>query len=443
MRPALLASVLALAFAGAMSGSLLAADLPEWELAAQEQIRQHRMGELTLVLRGKGGEPVAGAELALRQRRHHFGFGTAVNAGHFAQTAEDDPYRQRIVELFNVAVLENGHKWPAWERTNRRTMTIATTDWLRRRGIAIRGHTLLWQTKQFGKPMPADVWAEVLKAEAGEPADLDHVRRRIADHLEATTRQLAGTVIHWDVTNEITAHHHALQVLDPEHPPRTSPLIAEWYRAVHAADPDARLFVNDYSILVNRNDGHRQGYEATIQSLLDAGAPLHGIGMQCHVTSDFHRPRPAEIKERLDRFGRFGLPIWITEFDCIGKSWPEGEERIAAQTECFREILIGCFAHPAVEGFIMWGFWDGRHWGKNAPLYHQDWSPKPGLAIYRDLVFGQWWSEENATSDDQGRVSLRVFKGTHHVTVTVGEETYESEVAITGSDATQVLYLRN
>lgn len=412
----------------------------DWEAEAAAAIRAHRMGELTLVLHGKGGEPAAGIELELEQTRHAFGFGTAISATHFATTEPDDPYRQRIAELFNVAVLENGHKWPLWEQASRRAAAEQVHEFCRQHRIALRGHTLLWQTKQFGKPMPGDVWAEILKAEAGEEADLDHVRHRIAAHLDATTRQLAGTVIHWDVTNEITAHHHALKVLDPDHPPRTSPLIVEWYRAAHAADPLARLFVNDYSILVGHNEGHRAGYESTIQSLLDAGAPLHGIGMQCHVTSQGARPTPAQIRERLDRFGRFGLPIWITEFDTIGGKW--GDDKLAAQTECFREVLIGCFAHPAVEGFLMWGFWDGKHWGKNAPLFNRDWSPKPALQIYRDLVFGEWWSRETATTDAQGRVTLRVFKGEHRVTLRLGDEAQVVTVALHGPAAEQHLRVK-
>jgi len=152
------------------------------------------------------------------------------------------------------------------------------------------------------------------------------------------------------VTNEITAHHHALKVLDPDHPPRTSPLIAEWYRAAHAADPQAQLFVNDYDVLVGGREGHRKGYESTIQSLLDAGAPLHGIGMQAHVHRAKVRPTPQGMRAVLDRFGRFGLPIWITEFDTFGGGWGDGEDRTAAETACFREVLISCFAHPAVEG---------------------------------------------------------------------------------------------
>ena len=27
------------------------------------------------------------------------------------------------------------------------------------------------------------------------------------------------------------------------------------------------------------------------------------------------------------------------------------------------------FSHPATNGFLMWGFWDGAHWKDNAPYF--------------------------------------------------------------------------
>jgi endo-1,4-beta-xylanase len=34
-----------------------------------------------------------------------------------------------------------------------------------------------------------------------------------------------------------------------------------------------------------------------------------------------------------------------------------------------------CFAHPSVEGILMWGFWQGKHWRPNAFLWKKDWTP--------------------------------------------------------------------
>lgn len=34
-----------------------------------------------------------------------------------------------------------------------------------------------------------------------------------------------------------------------------------------------------------------------------------------------------------------------------------------------QEVMTLYFSHPAVEGIILWGFWDGRIWKPEMPLY--------------------------------------------------------------------------
>ena len=401
------------------------------------------MGTVTVVLHGKDGTAIPNAWIKSDQQEHAFAFGSAVKAKHLSTFAEDHPYKQEIKSLFNCAVLENAHKWKNMERTDVKAHADRALAWLVQQDIRVRGHTLVWQTKQFGKPMPNDVWGEVLKAEAGEPANLDYVRERINNRLSADVKALAGKLIAWDVTNEITAHHHAITVLEPDSPPRSAPIIADWYRRAHAADPGAQLFVNDYSILVGYNEKHRAGYEETIKSLLDVGAPLHGIGMQVHVTSAGARRPPEVIQEVLDRFATFELPIWITEFDMFGKNWGDTpEEKLAAHANCFRDYIITSFAHPRVEGFLVWGFWDGAHWAKEGPLFFKDWSAKPALAVYKDLVFNQWWSNKIAQTNEKGQAELRLFKGRHRLTVEHEGMRYQMEFYFSDGKHTQHVYLR-
>ncbi|MDA3961060.1 MAG: endo-1,4-beta-xylanase [Planctomycetota bacterium] len=382
-----------------------------WEQAAEEQIRAHRMGTLTVTLRDADHRVMPGLRVRLRQTESAFSWGTAVRAQYCADETAEPQYLRHLEEQFNCAVLDNDHKWPIWERAERRVYAEAAVAWLRARGKRLRGHTMLWQTKQFGLPMPGDVWAEVLKAEAGESADLAHVRARIAAHIAAAGAHSRGKVMAWDVTNEITEHHHALLALTPEQNPHTSSEIAEWYRLARQADPEAALFVNDYHILVGDFEEHKRGYEATIQSLLDAQAPLGGIGMQAHFHGADLQRSAAQIAATLDRFARFGLPIWITEFDTFGAWSDDQAEREAEQAAFMRRFMISCFAHPAVAGFMLWGFWDGSHWAKNGPLFRHDWSSKPGYEVWQELVFKRWRSEAELETDANGSASLRGFKG--------------------------------
>ena len=60
-------------------------------------------------------------------------------------------------------------------------------------------------------------------------------------------------------------------------------------------------------------------YVVQIRELLNAGAPIDGIGFQGHFKNN-HDADPLQIQSVLDRFwNEFGLPIWITEFD-----WSDG-----------------------------------------------------------------------------------------------------------------------
>jgi hypothetical protein len=57
------------------------------------------------------------------------------------------------------------------------------------------------------------------------------------------------------------------------------------------------------------------------------------------------------VCDSLDKLAILGLPIWITELDVTA----ENEHIRADDLEVF---LREAFAHPAVEGIILWGFWE-------------------------------------------------------------------------------------
>ena len=75
------------------------------------------------------------------------------------------------------------------------------------------------------------------------------------------------------------------------------------------------------------------------------------------------------------------------------------------------------FSHPSLEGVIMWGFWEGRHWYPDAALYRKDWSIKPNGKAWEDLVLRQWRTEVTGKSDNKGKFSTRGFLGTYKIEV--------------------------
>jgi hypothetical protein len=100
----------------------------------------------------------------------------------------------------------------------------------------------------------------------------------------------------------------------------------------------------------------------------------------------------------------------VTEFDIE----LDDEQRKARFLE---EFYRTCFAHPAVEGILMWGFWEGAHWRPKAALWRRDFSPTPAARAYRELVFDEWWTRWEGTADERGECRVPAFFGRHRVEV--------------------------
>lgn len=82
-----------------------------------------------------------------------------------------------------------------------------------------------------------------------------------------------------------------------------------------------------------------------------------------------------------------------------------------------RDYLLAVYSHPQATGFTMWGFWDGKHDKNNAPLFYQDWTPKPALAAWEDLVLNEWRTSETAVTGSDGHAAVRGHRGEYRVTI--------------------------
>lgn len=368
-----------------------------WRKAAQERIRTHRMAELVVRVVDERGEPVPDAEVRIEMRRHVFPFGTTVNAWRYLDKKDNADlarYRTKIGELFNRAVLEGSLKWPAWSAD--RSIGIEIVRRLRELGLAVRGHTLVWPSWRYSP------WASEPEEITRLEQDPELLQRRILEHIRDEVGALRGQIVEWDVVNEPYSNHEFMDVVGEE-------AMAEWFRAAREADPDAALFINDYDILASAGEldsAHQASYERTIVRLLEAGAPLDGIGMQSHIK--WVCTGPEDLLTILDRFGRFDLRMVITEYD---HDVPDEQ----LQADYLRDFLTTVFSHPGVTGFLMWGFWDGSHWLQNAPLYRRDWSPKPSGQVFLDLVFKEWWTKVDGETDAAGTLAVRGFLGDYQI----------------------------
>lgn len=108
------------------------------------------------------------------------------------------------------------------------------------------------------------------------------------------------------------------------------------------------LFVNDCHL----EDAYcarvsPENYRRRILELQEQGAPVGGVGIQGHVSS----PVGPIICSALDKLATLGLPIWLTGLDVTS---PDDITR----AEDLEVVLREAFAHPAVDGIMLSGFWE-------------------------------------------------------------------------------------
>jgi GH35 family endo-1,4-beta-xylanase len=226
------------------------------------------------------------------------------------------------------------------------------------------------------------------------------------------------------VVNETRSNHDLQDILG-------HPIQAHWFNVAHAAVPDVRLCLNENSVLEAGTKA--DFFYSELKFLQDQHAPLGGIGLQGHFGWN---PTPPEVlMQRLDRFASFGLPIEVTEYD-INVT----DEQL--QADYTRDLMTVLYSHPAVEGFIMWGFWDPRQWLNNSPMYRADWSLKPAGQVLMDLMFHQWWTNTAATTDGKGAAVVRGFLGNYQLDCTANGETATAKASLSRDGTSVVLTLQ-
>ena len=375
---------------------------------AAARITEHRTGDFTLRLVDAEDQPLGGVRARLSLSRHDFLFGTAINGGPLMKTGEDGKkYRQFILDHFNGLVAENSMKWPQnepepdvddFERAD------AIAAFARKHDFALRGHCLFWSKKKWQSD-----WVQQLE---GEPLR-EAMHQRMAAILPRYTPQIRD----WDANNEML-HGDFFKS-------RSEGIRPFIFETAQALAPEARFFTNEYSIL--DSDENTQTYIELIRGLQAQGAPVGGIGIQEHAAERFTQARgagdevergsvaplrPREVWARLDRLAELGLPIHITEVSFKTRD-------LEAQAEALELFYRTAFAHPGVDAFFLWGFWERAHWLKgDAALVDADWTLKPAARRLHKLLNEEWTTEASAMSDPDGRVEFRGFYGTYALELT-------------------------
>ena len=275
----------------------------------------------------------------------------------------------------------------------------AILDWTTENEIPLRGHNVFWGVPNFVQP-----WLKEM--------DDQELEQTLKNRAETLASRYKGRFVEYDLNNEMIHGNYYEDRLGSEITKR----MAEW---MHNEDPDAKFYLNDYDIATGNK---LPEYMAHIRSLLQQGVPIAGIGIQGHFHAETFDRR--ELKRSLDSLAQFNLPVCITEFNMPGqmskyyndrtlKLTEEEEKQNAIELVDFYRI---CFAHPAVKGIMMWGFWERANWIPVSSMYREDWSPTPMADAYRKLIFSEWWTKESGKANRKGLYSTSAFYGKYKIT---------------------------
>ncbi len=385
-----------------------------WRAPAQARIEAIRKGDITVKVTDASGKAVSGARVEVEMLRHAFHFGSFVghdiaNVGYdIAKDADTSKkLRETFPNMFNTATSPiYWHDW-GWQSADMRRGYEASMKYLFENKIPWRAHTVIYP----GEPhVPTYLKDLANDPPAYKKAVLDHVRQMAT--LTAKFKPFT-----YDVINEPRDDVYTINRIGIDG-------VAEAFRIVHAAAPDAHLFVNDYGIISGGgvNTKNIEFYHTYLDRLVEAGAPVSGIGMQGHFGAAL--TDPVRVLQIFDDFARHKMPIQITEFDI-----DTNDEQ--AQADYTRDLLTVSFSHPSVEAFTAWGWWEGDHWRPNGAMLRKDWSPKPNYEAWRKLVFTDWWTKEALTSAADGTSKLRGFLGSYKVTVTANGKTKTQNFELT------------
>ena len=136
----------------------------------------------------------------------------------------------------------------------------------------------------------------------------------------------------------------------------------------------------------------------------------------------------------MDRLATTGLPIQITEVS-FKTNDPE------KQAQALVDFYTTAFAHPAVEAFMLWGFWENAHWLRgDAALVTADWTLKPAAIAMQRLIQRDWHTQVSSRTSSEGAIAFRGFHGDYIITVTDSEgKIWSTEVSLSPNARQQVI----
>ena len=280
---------------------------------------------------------------------------------------------------FNIIVGENEMKFDATE-PNKNSFNYGGSDaivWVASRfNQEVRGHTLAWHSQ-------VPEWV----SQDGKKNNHNYTRQELLsilkNHIFNVVGKYKGKIVEWDVCNEVLDDDQSIVRTNPDayklRPSIWATYIGEdfidsafvW---AHQADPQAKLYINDYGVEF-MGGTKSEAYYNLVKRLIKSGIPIEGCGLQCHLTTG--ELDTLKLEKNIKRYAEIGMKCIITELD-IALANPYSTDALERQAKEYGAITRVFLRNDNCPTMLIWGISDNHSWRQNQPLlYNSSLKPKP------------------------------------------------------------------
>ncbi|KZL75644.1 glycosyl hydrolase family 10 [Colletotrichum incanum] len=306
-------------------------------------------------------------ELAVKAGKKYFG--TATDNGELSDAAYTAITKD--ASNFGQVTPGNGQKWD-YLQANQGVFTYGYADvvpnFAKKNGQILRCHTLLYRA-QTPKWVTGGKWTK---------AQMTSI---ITAHINNVVGHYKGECYAWDVANEAVDDQGNYRQDTTFYNVLGLDYLTLAFNTAHAADPAAKLYYNDYNI-ENVNAKQQKTLEL-VKFVQDAGAPIHGVGMQGHFIVG-SMPSQEDLETAASQYTALGVEVAYTEFDVKFTSLPYTAAGLQSQADAYVAVIKACLNVEGCVGWTIWDWTDKYSWvpgtfpGQGgACLWDNNFKPKP------------------------------------------------------------------
>ena len=314
--------------------------------------------------------------------------------------AQSEGFSKRFPELFNTATITH-YVWDSWYQLFEPTegnynwgLKDDIVNYLMKNNITIEGRPLFW--------FHPSVTPEWLKQKS-----FTELKSYMEKHVYDLVKHYGDKVLEWEVMNE----YHDWANIFNHTPEQITEITKLAFDKTKEVNPNVKRISNNCCLWgeyaargrMARMDADRPLRNARkyIEDILNAGVDLDVIGIQIY----FPQRDLSEIVRMVERFEKFGKPIYITEIGATSGPTNEtvfnGQQKLPSgpyewrrswdeelQADWLEAVYTIYYSRPLIKAINWYDFADFRPFIVNGGLVKEDTSPKLSYFRMKDLLSG-------------------------------------------------------